>query len=943
MKKEKSVAYSIIILLCIMLTGINAVLFSYTDKVSQAIYGNGINYDNEGAEASRLKGSELACSIAESGITLLKNDGTSLPLKNDRVNVFGWGGSEDGFLYQGGGSGAGSLYAQTSLYAGLAQNGISVNPTLMKSYSDLNFHRPGYSEDISLSYRLYEPGKEFYTADRMQQAQSFSDVALVVLSRKGLEGTDVPKVQFDDRGNVIEDRKYCGISELEEVMIKNVTSYFSKVIVILNNANVMECPFLLNSKINACLAIYMPGNFGTLALAKILKGEISPSGRTVDTWAYDVASNPTYPTTGINGAMNYADAKSIYYQDYLEDIYVGYRYYETADATGEFDQINNEIGKGYDGVVQFPFGYGLSYTTFDWKITDVNYVDGSFVEPSDKISVKVQVVNTGETYSGSDVVELYCSPPYKKGEIEKSSIVLCAFAKTTNLQPHQGEELTLTFNMSDLASYDCFDRNNNGYMGYELEEGNYSFSLRTDAHHIKQKKDQNSTFELKVKPKGFLINKDATTGYQVSNRFTTFTNPISHVSSIIDERATYKAYSIDGMELTDDIRYLSRANFTDTETRLTTQRAIRGELFDNTWVNHEPNINESDLMPTMGSTKTHYTLNDLVDKDYDSPMWNDMIEQLDASTIIKLVANGGFGTNRIESINKPSTVDTDGPCGFATYKATNYPCETLLASTWDWKLAYQMGEAVADEANAIDVDGWYAPGANIHRSPLGGRNFEYYSEDPLLSGIICASEVKGATNNGLYCYIKHFVCNDTDTGRNGEYKFLTEQALREIYLKPFEIAVKFGNANAIMSSVDRIGTTRCSSSYALLTEVLRNEWGFKGSVITDSYQGGNVHNPDECIRAGNDLLLTQADTADAFKDLDSATALIAFQKAAKNTLYTYVNTKYLEAKENDISFASITFHKDEIYPYWIPILIAVDFISYSGLIAWTLIVRKRKY
>ena len=922
-------------IIAFIIVGINIVSFSFKDEVTDILCGNGINYFTDEGEEARLKGIELASKVESSGITMLKNDNEILPLKENKVNIFGWGGSNSGFIYQGQGSGYGSKYKQTSLAQGLEEEGIKVNETLLQKYEDLGYSRPGYSAELSTSYRLYEPDRNFYTNEVINQAKNFSSTALIVISRIGLEGTDIPLVQYDENGKEISDRKYQSLSSNEEEMINIVTHNFSEVIVILNTSNVFECAFLNNKLIDSCLAIYMPGNNGSIGLAKILNGEETPSGKTVDTWPYELESNASFPTSGTQGAVRFSDIgnNNIFYQDYLEGIYVGYRYYETADQIGYFDEINNIYGKGYNGVVQYPFGYGLSYTDFSWKVSDVSVTNGSglFFNSESVITIKLQVVNIGNKYSGSDVIEIYYEPPYIKGEIEKSSKNLVAFKKTSVLKPNEGEEVTLSFKARDLASYDCYDKNNDSFMGYQLDKGKYNFYISSDAHTLKKDINQKEmSFYLNLED-AIKYEKDEVTNYKVQNQFTTYKNEISKAYSVINEKAVKKAFSIDGSDLDYKTTYLSRENFEDTMTHLATRREINPQLFYTTYLNFDPINNSDDKMPITSSKKTSYTLSDLLKAPYEDNKWDDLVSQLNVDELALLSAHGGFGTIAINSIKKGISINVDGPSGLNTSAfsskenvSINYPCEIVLASSWDTELAYEVGLMVGEEAKAVGVDGWYAPGVNIHRSNMGGRNFEYFSEDPFLSGEMCSYEVLGAKEKGLTCFVKHFALNDTDTGRNGEYKFISEQALREIYLRPFEKVVKKGRANALMASVDRIGTTRASSSYALLTEVLRNEWGFKGTVVTDCYQGGFVHNPDESIRAGNDLMFSQDLDKSCFMDLKSATAVKALQKSAKNILYTITNTKYYSAITEGIDFDKVNFTKSEVYPWWIPLVISLD-------------------
>lgn len=956
---------SIISFSAVALIGANLVCSAFSGQITQALVGFGIKYDGEKVEETKKAGKALSEEITEQGIVMLKNENNVLPLKNTKVNVFGWGGSDAGYICQGDGSGSGSGAGRTHLMQSLTNSGIEYNPELKKAYDDLRYGRTpidGVDRDLSLYFRLIEAPESFYTEERMQQAKEFSDTALIVLSRRGTEGGDLPKVQYGIDGSIMNaNRKYSELTLLEEKMIEEVTNNFANVIVILNAANPMECGFINNEKIDAAFQVGFAGNYGTVALGRILKGEINPSGRLVDTFAYDLSTAATYENAGGDGATqfsNFNDYSSqingtkFHYQDYTEDIYIGYQWYETADVMGFWgsDFAKDKWGvEKYEDVVQYPFGYGLSYTTFEWTIDPESMISTSSPFTGEtKFTFDVYVKNTGNV-AGREVVQLYYSVPYNEGGIEKSSIRLGAYAKTGLLNPGLSEKLTLSFNARDMASYDCYDRNNNEFMGYELEKGEYTLSFRKNVHEIKEDVIGGSKFKYELRD-DVRYETDEVTGTKIENQFTTYENTQSGAKSKINEPEAEVAYSIDGNENNQNLTYLTRSNFAGTFPIRRDAIAMSQEMWEETWVAHEPFIDSNDVMPKTNSKETSWRIDDVLGLPYDDPMWIELIEQLSVSDIANLSAHGGFGTNAIAKINKPRANDFDGPSGFngtitgTNTPATNYPSGSLIAQTWDWKVAYKFGQSVGDEADALGIDGWYAPGANMHRSPMGGRNFEYYSEDPLMSGIVCAYTVNGAKSRGLYAYIKHFAINDTERGRNGEYKYLTEQSLREIYLEPFEIAVKLGKSNAMMASVDRIGTTRVTGSYALLTQVLRNEWGFRGSVITDYYQGGNVNDCDEGIRAGNDLMLNPGGNAGTFDDTKSATSVIALQEAAHNILYTYVDTIYYHATASDIPLDGYigNLDREEPFVWWIPVLVTFDVIAF-GLLGFYGFIQTRKF
>ena len=486
-------------------------------------------------------------------------------------------------------------------------------------------------------------------------------------------------------------------------------------------------------------------------------------------------------------------------------------------------------------------------------------------------------------------------------------------------------------------------------MGYELDAGDYTFSLRSDAHTIKQSDEKDMAYTYKVPTGGYKIEYDTTTGHKVENRFTNYKNSKSGAESTCYEPQSLYNMSVDGYDSDPDynqgIKYLTRADFKGTFPKKTATRSMTDKMFENLFKVHDPINNDDDVMPTFGSTATSWKIDDVKGLDYDDPKWQELISQLSIEELATLCANGGFGTISIPSINKGKCTDSDGGTGFTSSiatgdagHATKYPAANIIASTWDWKEAYKWGHAIGDEGKALNIQGWYAPGCNVHRSPLGGRNFEYFSEDPLVCGQFVAYTVKGCTENGVYAYMKHFAANDTDEGRNGQFIWMNEQSLRENWAKPGEIATKVGKANAMMVSVDRIGAVRATGSYALLTSLLRDEWGFRGSAITDYYQSGNVNDLDEGIRAGNDLALLPNGQPGLIQDYKnpSATTVIALQKSAHNILYTYIDTIDRTEKYTGIDMNETIGQRreDTSGRWWRPVLYTIDGVIGAGFLAW---------
>lgn len=973
--KRLTVKYVLVALVLVVLLFGNYVLYSFSGTITLALCGSGVQVDEVAMNASSANSAALCVEIGEDGMTLLKNNGT-LPLaeNNKKINVFGWSGSDNGFVHQGAGSGGGTDTDITTLYQGLRESGFEINEELAEKYNAMSYRREGWDY-----YKLPEGDESFYTSELMENAKAFSDTALIVLGRKGGETSDLPRYQQNLSGKRDPTRMYSQTSALEDLMIEKVTANFDKVIVVFNTTNVMEAGFLENEKIDAAIAMYAPGSKATPALGNLLQGKANFSGKTVDTWAYDLTTSAAWANAGVDGThtVNASGSEKAYISNYAEGIYMGYWWYETADKEGfwesDFAKDKWDIENGYADVVQFPFGYGLSYTEFSWSVESVSMIPGSQIAPEDEIEIEVFVQNTGSR-PGKDVVQLYLELPYREGGIEKPAVKLAAFAKTSELDSGEGELLKLSVRVSDFASYDVYDTNNNGFMGYEIEGGigDYVLSLRTNAHEIAEVGGlYGATFDYRVPDEGYRLENDPVTGNKVENRFTNYTNPVSGASSVTQENALSdlsKAYSVDGSDTPYAFEYMTRADFEGTfPTFGSYPSTMDTQFYRETYVVNTPKIVESDVMPLHSSDATDYQLLDFIYEvtddagnpvlneegnktyglvPYEDERWDQLVSQMSLNDLYVLSAGGGFGTQRIDSVGKPAAVDKDGPCGFnslitgsggGTESATNFPCETLIASTWDWKLSYRFGLALSAEGNALGVDGLYGPAVNIHRNVLNGRNFEYYSEDPYISGIMCAYTVYGCKENGVYCWIKHFALNENETGRTHMYQFCTEQALREIYLRPYEIAVKEGGANAIMTAYGRVGTVRASGSSALNTAVLRGEWGFKGAVITDYYNAGVVHDADECIRAGNDLMLDPNGRPSYFGDQTSATAVIALQSAAKHILYSYLETKYTAQVSTGLDLSTLVGNRTDVFAWWIPVAGVIDGLIVVGCAAFAVL------
>ncbi len=942
----------------------------FWEDISLFLYGRSQHED----AAVLAQGEELCEDIVEEGTILLKNNedenGPALPLSAEelkKVNVFGWAAYD--WMTMAFGSG----YANTDLqkikfFPALEEAGIEYNKDLYNLYKDFyTAHSKTYGEQDYLEYRggvsfgneeifvLREPSKQAYLS-LSDSIKSFSKVGIVVIGRTGSESKDLELKQVKQvsaGGNnktTTTDRHYLELSSEEEDMISVATELCEKVIVILNTANTMETGFLDNDKIDGALLVGITGLTGVRGLVNVLRGykdepipvlgadgnptydengaavyeknadgtvktvrvKVSPSGRTVDTYAYDIlGTTPSAVSQGDKGAGE-AGAGTIYancktedsryraYVDYSEGIYVGYKWFETADAEGYWDNVHNEYGDGYEGVVQWPFGYGLSYTDFSWTVKDVT-VGGTSktsgeLQKDDTLVFTVEVKNLAPEggFPGADVVELYYSVPYFKGGIEKSSVVLGAFAKTKILQPQESVTVTLELPVQQMASYDCYDMNKNGHTGYELDGGEYRIRLMKNSH---EDKSAETVFVYTMSET--LYDKDLKTGNDVENRFT---NPDGNGNDKMIDQS-----DLDGSHEETPVKYLSRADFKATYPQRVT--SPRNRTADAERVSKQVSPTEEQLAYA-GYTDTNRVteknglmFEDVIGtKDFDDPIWEKLLANITDKELIDLVQDGYFKTAAIDSIGKVQYVDLDGPLGFntrvtvgdgATCMFMAYPSGTMLAQTWNEQLAYEFGLSVGRESKSMDgLRGWYAPGANLHRNPFGGRNGEYYSEDSLLSGYMCAGTVRGAKDMGVYSYVKHFAANDSEYNREGLFTFLTEQALRENYLRPFEIMIKEGGGNALMTAMNRLGRVWTGANYGLVTEIARGEWGFNGTIVTDWMNSDeNYMTPYRGIWAGNDIWLTNGLTAPAFDSLrNNKTAAKIAEHVAHDVLWTLVDT-----------------------------------------------------
>ena len=845
---------------------------------------------------------EVNLKLAEEGFVLLKNENAALPMnKGARISVFSK--NSVNLSYGGSGSGGFDTSNNKNLYESLNDAGFVTNPTLKRFYesSQSGPVRTANSSDLdngdNQKIATAETPQSKYTDAVKNSYADYSDAALVVITRIGGEGFDLPRYQGDSEGAVSPDSHYLELDQNEIDLLTAVTDgTFKRVVVVFNTPSSFEATFLKDSayaafadKIDAAVWIGFTGSNGITALGEILNGDVNPSGRLVDTWAADFTKNPSFVNFGtgcLPDTTDKYDGGMYYSVDYEEGIYVGYRYYETR---GETDGEN-----WYNANVVYPFGYGLSYTTFDWTVGDAS---ASEIELGTTITVPVTVKNTGSV-AGKEVVQLYASAPYTLGGIEKAHKVLVGFAKTKLLQPGESETVTVSFDPYSAASYDYRDANSNGFSGYELGAGEYTLYVSRNAHESEKAIALNLAADVQ-------IGTDPTTDSEVVNRYTD------------SEDFLDSDWQLDAM--------LSRADWEGTwPTPQTAQQhagtdrlyeEIRSEEHNNPtdfdseeypWFGEEPTLTLRDLLPSAEAEGYEPVVS------YDDERWEELMMGCDEEEMIALINNGAYHTLAMESVGLPATIHGDGPSGFTCFMSKEqvngtcqYVSEPVMASTWNINLMNELGEAIGEEGNIGDkatgqpYSSIYAPGVNIHRSPFGGRCSEYFSEDPFISGMMGAAEVQGIQSRGVLPTVKHFVANEQETHRSigGDLSWLSEQALREIYLKPFEYTVKLGETRGIMTSFNRIGTRWTGGDYRLLTEILRNEWGFNGLVICDFNTIPQYMIPRMMFYAGGSLDLATQQSA-MWTDCDTSDAgdAIVLMRAVKDVMYALVNSNAMNAE-----------------------------------------------
>lgn len=869
MKKKTFIALngSIIGVLSLAFIAANVTIGVLFDWLTMYTNDMGVKVDTPEAEVAQAESKVFTKEITKEGMTLLRNERGTLPLaKASKINLFGW--SSTALITGGSGGSGGGASAAVDIKTALTDAGFSVNQELYDMYTAYQAQRVTTSEaeygGYSPSWGTPEPAigdKKYYTDTLLANAKAYSGTAILTLGRSSGEGLDLPA-------------GYLALTQEEKDLAKYLVDNYEHVIVLLNSNAVMELKYLQDIDVEAIIYMPGPGANGCDSLGTLLNGTDTFSGHTVDTWAFDAKSSPAYYYANRPGTMVYSDYQNqaenknkYYYVDYVEGIYVGYKYYETAAAEGYID---------YDKTVMYPFGYGLSYTSFSEKVSSV---EGDL--SSDAITVKVDVTNTGNTYSGKDVVEIYATAPYTKGGIEKASVDLVGFAKTSLLAPGASETVSISVDPYEIASYDWNDANKDGKTGYVLEKGKYQLKLMEDSHNLVSVAKE---YDL-ANP--IYFTKDPTTGAEIKNLF--------------DDVA--------GQEETEKVKYLSRGDFSSTFPAAKTSnvgRKASAAVIASQTIKWE---DDPAAKPITTGAQNGLTVKDVAGTDYTNSTfaekWNKLLDQMSLDDMTNLITKSMYSTVAVDSIGLAATTHSEGPQGVSAWIAhisgTNYPCETYIALTWNKDIAEKQGKLFAEEAHASNVFAMYAPATNIHRTPYCGRNFEYYSEDGFLAGNMAASVVYSARENGLVVFVKHFALNDQETHR-GEYftslyTWSNEQAMREVFLKPFEIAVKKGRTLGLMTSFNRIGSKWAGSSHALCTDLLRTEWGFKGCVITDLYMSTNNEwwmSAEQGLRAGQDMWLSLLMFGGEAISIDTsnATTQNAMRNACQHILYMLTQSAF---------------------------------------------------
>ena len=900
-------AYVLTLLLAVILTAVIVLSSSYANLItsfagqtnseitnpdsSATYFASDYSSDAERKEANR----EIGTDIMREGVTLLQNDDATLPFQSGaRLSVFGQGSVD--LIHGGGGAGSIDVTNADTLIDSLKEDGFAVNPTLTDFYetgAGKDYRRTLPGETGVGSFAVNEVPVSVYTDEVKNSFADYGDAAVVVIGRSGSESSDLPI------GTLESGVEYLQLDPDELDMINMACEHFDKVIVLLNTQNPVELGPLADTGVGAVAWVGAFGETGANAIGEILNGTISPSGHLVDTFAYDLDSAPSVINTGDYTIANSDVTSGTKYMVYAEGVYVGYRYYETRYEDAVLKQGN--VGDfDYGELVQYPFGYGLSYTDFSWS-------DFAMREAGDTYEFTTTVTNTGDV-AGKDVVQLYMQSPYtdydKANSIEKPAVELVGYAKTDLLAPGEKQTVTVIVDKESMKAYDA-----DGEGTYIVDAGDYYFTAGTDAHAA-----LNNVLAAKGKTKADGMDADGdaamTSKVTVAELDDTTYATAAATGSAIENQFD----DVDIRAYDDSFTYLSRSDWTGTWPET---------YADGSWTAPQEFVDALEIDTTPGSDATSVTTEgtegpskavEMIGKDYDDEGWTQLVERMSVADIDSLVRNGGYTTNAIESIALPGTIDKDGPAGISSTlvggaSGTGFPPEVVIAATWNDELAERFGNAIGEDSLALGVAGWYGPAANIHRSPYGGRAFEYFSEDPMLSGQLTAKIIATSQAKGVIPFLKHYVVNDQETNRMGGAMFANEQSVRDIYLKPFEMAIRNADCMGLMTSMNRIGARWSGGHKGLMTNVTRGEWGFKGVAITDQTSFPNFGYSDlrEGLAAGTDLWLNSSSTLWKLSDAEMTPAVQAdFQRAAKNVVYAIANSNAMNTMGTDSGVKHIT-------------------------------------
>lgn len=862
-------------------------------------------------EAVAVSAEEMCKELEREGMVLLKNEDQTLPLaQGAKVSLLGQNSVD--LVY--GGAGAGSV--DTSKAGNLRQSmesaGFEVNGTLWDFYetgAGAAYRKEVPSVTGAGNLAAHEVPQAEYTQDVFQSMEEYSDAGIVVIGRGGSESMDLPAA-------------YLEFTQEELDLIKMAKERFDTTVLVLNTTNAMNLSALENYDIDACLWVGALGQSGVYAVGEALSGAVNPTGHLVDTYACDPGAAPAMENFGDYTITNSEVFAGNKYIVYAEGIYVGYRYYETRY---EDVVLGNESAANYNyaASVQFPFGYGLSYTEFTWS-------DYKVTEEADSFAVSVTVENSGAA-AGKETVQIYMQSPYtqydRENHIEKASVELAGFAKTKTLGPGEKETVTVTVPKELLKTYDS-----EGSGTYIVEAGDYYLSAGKNAHdalnNILAAKGKSTQDGMTAEG-----NPDLAFAY---TQHRTDTDSYA-VSAQTGEKIVNQMEDVDIRCYDSSFAYLSRSDWTGTWPALYGNGSWEapGELLAALEI---PAAEESsgEQMPTFGTVTSpsgELMLADLIGADFDDSRWEDLLNQISKEELYNLVRHSGYGTYAISSVGLPGTIQKDGPAGISSTLAGGnlscmaYPPEVLVASTWNLELVEEFGKLIGEDSLSSGVSVWYAPAMNIHRTARSGRNFEYYSEDAFLSGKMGAAEVAGVQAMGAIVTIKHFALNDQETNRVGGAVFSNEQAARELYLKPFELSITEGNANGIMSSMNRIGARWMGAHRGVLTNIVRGEWDFEGFIITDqtSFSSFDYCDIRAGLAAGNDMWLNTANNMWVLKDEEmTASVMQSMRTAAHRFLYVVANSNAMNGVDRDTQVLNVKAGWQKLIPVLVIVILLID-------------------